>query len=110
MVITIHQNSKENENGVKEILEDNMPLHSDTKGEEIEEPKKEEIVATPTQSETDKVRELLSLPRLYKAANLYRPPIPLKCCPKEADNDEKLLKMKDPESFMVNISIRGMRQ
>ena len=48
MAITVLQNSKENENGVEEIPEDNMPLHSDTKGEEIEERKKEEIVSTPT--------------------------------------------------------------
>ena len=27
------------------------------------------------------------------------------CCPKEADNDKKQLKLKDPRSFMVNISI-----
>ena len=58
---------------MEEIREDNMPLHSVTKGEEIEEPKQEEIVATPTQSEIDKVREPLSLPSLHKAANPYRP-------------------------------------
>ena len=107
MAITIHQNSKENENGVEEILEDNMQLHSNTKGEEIEEPKKEEIVATPTQSETDKVKELLSLLSLQKAANPYRSQIPLKCRPKEANNDKKPLKMKDSRSFIVNISIGG---
>ena len=47
MAITVHKNIKENENGVEEIPEDNMPLHSDTKGEDIEEPKKEEIVVAP---------------------------------------------------------------
>ena len=47
MTIIVHQNSVENENRVEEIPEDNMPLHYDTMGEEIEEPKKEEIVAAP---------------------------------------------------------------
>ena len=92
---------------MEEIPEDNMPLHSDTTSEEIEEPKKEEIVAEPTQSETDKLRERLPLPSLHKVANSYRLPIPLKCHPKEADNDKKPLRMKDPRSFMVNIFIGG---
>ena len=110
MTIIVHQNSKENENRVDEILKDNMSLHSDTMGEEIEQPKKEEIIVAPTQSKTDKVSEPMSLPSLHKATNLYRPPIPLKCHPKEADNDKKPLKMKDPRSFMVNISIWVRRQ
>ena len=54
---------------MEEILEDNMPLYLDTKGEEIEKPKKEEIVAVPTQSKIDKVREPLSLSSLHKAVN-----------------------------------------
>ena len=42
MAIIIHQHSKEIENRVKEIRVDNMPLHPETKGEDIEE-KKEDI-------------------------------------------------------------------
>ena len=61
----------------------------------------------PTQPKTDKVSEPRSLPSLHKAANPYRLPIPLKCHPKEVDNDIKSLKMKDLRSFMVNISIGG---
>ena len=74
---------------MEEITKDNMPLHYDTKGKEIEKLQKEEIVAVPTQFETDKVREPLSLPSLHRAANPCRLPIPLKCHPKEANNDKK---------------------
>ena len=41
MAITIHQESQEsegNDNEVEEIPVDDMPLHSETKGEDIEEP------------------------------------------------------------------------
>ena len=82
-----------------------MPLYSEIKGEDIDEPK-EEIVEAPTSSKTDKVRESLSLSSLHKAANPQRPPIPPVCRPKE-DQKENPLKMKDHESFMVNISIGG---
>ena len=70
---------------------------------------KEEIIV-PALLETDKEMEPLSLPSLHKAANPYRPPIPLNCHPKEADNDKKPLKLKDPGSFMVNISIVKRQQ
>ena len=56
---------------------------------------------------TNKVREPLSLSSLHKAANPYRLPILSLCRPKEVDNDKKPLKMKDPGSFKVNISIKG---
>ena len=112
MAITIHQESQEsdgNDNRVEVDPANNMPLISETKGEDIKEPK-EEIIAVPEPSEIDKEMELLPLPSLHKAANPYRPPIPLKCRPKEVDNDKKPLKMKDFESFMVNISIGVRRQ
>ena len=108
MAITVHeesQDSKENDNGVKEIPEVNMLLHSETKGEAMEEP--QEDILMPTKPEIDKLREPLSLPSLHKIANPYRPSIPLKCHPKKADNKDKPLKMKDPRSFKVNITIGG---
>ena len=37
MVITVHEESKRIDNGVEKILADNMPLHSEIKGEDIEE-------------------------------------------------------------------------
>ena len=80
-----------------------MLLYYEIKGEDIEEPK-EEIVETPTSSETNKVREPLSLSSLHKVVNPYGPPIPPVCRPKE-DQKENPLKIKDPGSFMVNISI-----
>ena len=49
-------------------------------------------------------QELLFLPSLFKVANPYKPPIPLTCHPKKANGD-KPLKLKDPGSFMVNITI-----
>ena len=79
-----------------------MPLHTETKGEGIEE--KKEDISVPAPSETDQERESLSLPSLYKAANPYRPPIPYTCRPQE-DNSDKSLKLKDPGSFMVNFTI-----
>ena len=109
MAIIIHQESWEgegNDNGVEENPIDNISLLSETKGEDIKEPK-EEIDAMPTQSETNKVREPLSLLSLHKATNPYRPPIPLKCCPTKADNKDKPLKLKAIGSFIVNISIGG---
>ena len=90
---------------MEEIPADDMPLHSETKGEDMEEP--QEDILAPTQPEIDKVREPMSLPSLHKAANPYRPLIPLKCHPKKADNKDKPLKMKDPGSFKVNITTRG---
>ena len=83
-----------------------MPIHSETKGEDID-VQKEEIVAAPEPSEIDQEKEPLTLPSLHKAINLYRPPIPLTCHPKEVDNDKKPLKLKDLESFIVSISIGG---
>ena len=82
MCIIIHQETQEshsnegneNENRVEEIPRNKMPLYSEIKGEDIEEPK-EEIVETSTSSEIDKVREPLSLSSLHKMENLYRPPI-----------------------------------
>ena len=106
ITITIHEGSKGNNNGVEEIPTDNMPLQTEIKGEDMEE-KKDIIVPTP--SESNKEREPLPLPSLHKAANPYKPPIPLTCHPKAADNDKKPLKLKDPGSFMVNISI-GVRR
>ena len=109
MAITIHQESqesKENDNGMEESLIDNMPLRSEIKGDDIEE--KEEILAS-APFDTDQEREPFSLPSLYKATNPYRPPIPLTCHPQKADNDKKPLKLKDPESFMVNITIGGKK-
>ena len=55
MAITIHEesrDSKENENGMEEIPEDNMPLLDGTKGDDIE-MQKEENVKAPEPSETD---------------------------------------------------------
>ena len=51
MAITIHQHSKEIENGVEENTVDNMSLHSETKGEDIKE--KIEDISTPIPSETN---------------------------------------------------------
>ena len=101
--------SEGNNNGVEEDPTNNMPLFSEVKGKDIKELKKVETVVAPTPSETDKEREPLPLPSLHKVANPYRLPIPLKCHPKEADNDTKPLKLKDLGSFMVNISIEGKR-
>ena len=114
IIIIIHQQSQsgkeiEIENGVEEIPEDDMPLHDETKGEDME-MQKEENVAALESSEIDQRRDPLSFPSLHKANNPYRPPIPLECHPKKADNDKKLLKIKDPESFMVNIFIGVKRQ
>ena len=96
MAITIHQESREskgNDNGVEEIPVDDMPLHSKTKGEDMEEP--QEDILEPIQPKTDKVRKPLSLPSLDKEANPCKLPIPLKCHPKKVGNDKKPLKMKD---------------
>ena len=46
MDITIHEesrDSKENENRVEEIPEDNMPLHDEIKGDDIEMQKEENV-------------------------------------------------------------------
>ena len=54
MAITIHQeseDSKEIEKGVKEDHADNVPLHTEIKGEDIEEPKDE--ISAPIPSEID---------------------------------------------------------
>ena len=59
MCITIHQKSQESqssegnetENGEEEIPENKMPLYSEIKGEDIEEPK-EKIVEAPKPSKT----------------------------------------------------------
>ena len=83
---------------------DNMPLHTETKGEDIEENK--EDISVPTPFETDQERKPLPLPSLHKTASLYRLPIPLTCHPQEVNGD-KPLKLKDPGSFMVNINIEG---
>ena len=48
----------------------------------------------------------LSLPSLDKASNPYTQQIPPNCHPKK-DHEDKTLKMKDPESFKVNITIGG---
>ena len=85
---------------------DNMTLLSETKGKDIKEPK-EKIVAVPEPSETNKEREPLPLPSLHKAANPYRPPIPLEYRPTKGDNNDKPLKMKDLDSVKVNITIGG---
>ena len=53
---------------------------------------------------TNQDRGPLSFSSLYKAINPYRLPISLTCHLKE-DIENKPLKMKDPQSFMVNISI-----
>ena len=106
MAITIHQSSKEIDNGVEENPTDNMPLHPKTKGEYIEE-KKENISAL-APFETDQERKQLPLPSLHKVTNPYRPSIPLTCHPQQ-DNNDKLLKWKDPDSFMVDITIRGKK-
>ena len=90
---------------MEEILAYDMPFYFETKGEDMKEP--QEDFLAPTQPETNKVRESLSLPSLRKAANPYRLPIPLKCRPKKADNDKKPLKIKDDGSVMVNIFIWG---
>ena len=103
MAITIHEESKGIDNRVEEIPIDNMLLHSEIKGEDIEELKDE--ISTPSQFETDQEREPLPLPSLHKEVNPYRPPIPPTCCLREDNNDKRPLKLKDPESFMVNISI-----
>ena len=50
MAITIHQESREsegNDNRVEEDLVDNMPLLSETKGEDIEELKKKKLLQRP---------------------------------------------------------------
>ena len=52
MAITVHQNNREIDNEVEEDPVDNMPLHSETKGEDIE-VQKEEIIAAPKPSETN---------------------------------------------------------
>ena len=107
MAITVHEESKRIDNRVEEIPADNMPLHYKTKGEDIEEPIKEEIIKAPAPFEIDQERGPLPFSILHKAANPYRLPIPLKCYPKKVDNDKKLQKLKDPGSFMVSISIGG---
>ena len=79
MAITIHQSSKEIENGVEENPANNMPFHSETKGEDIEE--KKEDISVPIQSEIDQEREPIPLTSLHKVANPYRHPIPPTCRP-----------------------------
>ena len=109
MVITIHlerQESKENDNGGEKSPVDNMSLYSETNSDNMVE--KEEILA-PAPSNTDQERELLFLPSLHKTANPYRLLIPLTCCPQKADNDKKPLKLKNPRSFMVNMTIGGKK-
>ena len=81
-----------------------MRLHIKTNGGDRKEQKEDILVPTP--SETDPKGEPLSLPSLHKVANLYRLPIQLTCHPQEA-NADKLLKLKNLESFMVNITICG---
>ena len=44
---------------------------------------------------------------MHKAANPYRPPIPLECRPTKTNNKDTPLKMKDPGSVKVNITIGG---
>ena len=105
--IIAHEESKGIDNGVDEIPADNMSLHSKIKGKDIDEPKDE--ISSPSQFETDHEREPLPLPSLHKVANPYRLPIPPMCCPRESNNDKKPLKLKDPGSFMVNISIGGKK-
>ena len=58
MAITIHQESWDNEeieNGVEEDPIDNVPLHTEIKGEDIEEPKDE--ISASAQSKTDQERD-----------------------------------------------------
>ena len=50
----------------------------------------------------------MPLPNLHKAANPYRPHIPPRCHPQK-DNSDKPLKLKDPGSFMVKITIGGKK-
>ena len=102
MAITICHSSKKINNEVEDNPVNNMPLHPETKGEDIEE-KKEDILA-PAPSEIDQEREPMPLSNLHKATNSYRPPIPPSCCPQKA-NGEKLLKLKNSGSFMININI-----
>ena len=52
MTITVHGQSKGIDNGVEEIPTDNMPLYSQTKGEDLE-VQKEEIVVVPEPSKID---------------------------------------------------------
>ena len=94
MAITVHEESKGIDNGVEEIPADNMPLHSEIKGEDIEEPKDD--ISALLQFETDQEREPLPLPSLHKAINPYRSPIPPVCCPRKDNNDKKSLKLKEP--------------
>ena len=79
MIVTVHEKIKEIDNGVEEIPVDNMPLHSEIKGEDRKESKDE--ISVPSQSETDQEREPLPFPTLHKVVNPYRPPIPPTCCP-----------------------------
>ena len=51
MALKIHQEIKKINYGVEENPTDNMPLHNETKGEDIEE--KKEDISVPTQSKTD---------------------------------------------------------
>ena len=51
MAITIHHSSKEIDNEVDENLVDNMPVHPETKGEDIME--KKEDISTPAPSKID---------------------------------------------------------
>ena len=85
-----------------------MPLDSKTKDEDIVE-EKEEIVAVPKPSETDQEKDMLPSPSLHKVANPYTLPIPSTCHPQKADNNKKLLKLKDPGSIMVNITLGGKK-
>ena len=92
MTITIHQesqSSKETENGVEEIPADNMSLHSETKGEDIE-VQKEEIIVAPEPSEIDQEKEPLPLPSLHKVTNPYRSTIPPTCLPQQPIDDKPL--------------------
>ena len=54
MAITIHQYSKEIENIVEEILIDNMPLHSKTKGVDKDEPKEDILALAPSEIDQEK--------------------------------------------------------
>ena len=89
MAITIHQSSKEIDNGVHVNPIDNMPLYTEIKGKDIEEQKEDISASTPIK--IDQEREPLPLPSLYKAANPYRPPIPPTCYPRKDNRVTSLI-------------------
>ena len=96
MAITIHQESKEIDNGIEENPAYNMPFYTEIKCEDMEEQKQE--ISTPTPSETDQEKESVPLHSLHKAANPYRLPIRPTCRPQK-DNGGKLLKLKEHKTI-----------